>query len=463
MNNWLAALLGLTLLRLILAATIPLSPDETYYWLWSVNLQPGYYDHPPMVAFWIRAGTALFGPTPLGVRLLGPAAAAFGSVMLWRAGEDMFPKRHAGLLAAALLNATLMLGAGSIIMTPDTPLLFFWIAGIAATGRWLATRDGRWWLALGGAAGCALLAKYTALLFIAAIFFWLISRREGREVLKAPWPWLGVLLAALVFAPNIAWNEGHGWISYLKQGSRVWHFDLSRSVQFLLELAGGQILLATPAVFALAAFGLWRLRRVRAAGPALLLWLTLLPAAVFLEHVVSGRVQANWPAVIYPAACLAAAALPEAILLTWARPALGLGFAVTLFAYAQALAAPFPVPAAADPTALQLSGWQALADKIAVARPGFVTADDYATASELAYTMPPGIPVAGMGERWQYLGMANFSPPEGATGIMITRRRDTPCTDQIGSVTRQRGADMIATYRICRMEAGPGLAVLPRP
>ena len=53
----LVALAVLTLLRLALAARLPLAPDEAYYFLWSRHLQAGYFDHPPMVALWIRAGT----------------------------------------------------------------------------------------------------------------------------------------------------------------------------------------------------------------------------------------------------------------------------------------------------------------------------------------------------------------------------------------------------------------------
>jgi len=39
-------------LRLVVAASIPLVPDEAYYWVWSRALAPGYPDHPPMVALW---------------------------------------------------------------------------------------------------------------------------------------------------------------------------------------------------------------------------------------------------------------------------------------------------------------------------------------------------------------------------------------------------------------------------
>jgi 4-amino-4-deoxy-L-arabinose transferase-like glycosyltransferase len=164
----LAALLALTALRLSLAATLQLAPDEAYYFLWSTHLQAGYFDHPPMVALWIKAGTALCGNTALGVRLLGPISAALGSLLLWDAGDRLIPNRHAGLVAALLLNATLMVGAGAIIMTPDTPLLFFWSCGLAALARLVASGNRRWWLAVGLAAGGMLLSKYTAALFIAA-------------------------------------------------------------------------------------------------------------------------------------------------------------------------------------------------------------------------------------------------------------------------------------------------------
>jgi 4-amino-4-deoxy-L-arabinose transferase-like glycosyltransferase len=462
-NSWALALAGLTLIRLYLAAVLPLSPDEAYYFLWSLHLQPGYFDHPPMVALWIRAGTMLLGPTPLGVRLLGPLAAAAGSLLLWRAGEDFFPRRHAGILAAALLNATLMLGAGSVIMTPDTPLLFFWIAALAALARLLATGDNRWWLGIGAGAGAALLSKYTAGLLLAGVFFWLLGQPAGRRALCTPWPWAAALLAAALFAPNVYWNAAHGWVSYLKQGSRAAQFAPARAAQFLAELLAGQVALATPLIFGLAAAGLWRLRRSRDSAASLLLWLTLPPVAVFLQHVVADRVQANWPAIIYPAACLAAARLPAKPLLAWARPALGLGLAITMFAYAQALAAPFPIPAARDPAALQLAGWQPLAAAVAALNPAFITGDDYATIAELAFYGPPAVPVAAFGPRWQYFGMAPATALAGTTGILVTRRADANCPAVLGTLTRQRGAGVIATYRLCRVSPPADLVLLPRP
>ncbi len=463
MNFWLAALAALTILRLVLAATIPLTPDETYYWIWSVNLQPGYFDHPPMVAYWIRAGTTIFGDNPLGIRVLGPVAAAAGSVLLWDAGEHFFPKRHAGLIAAALFNATIILSVGSIIMTPDTPLVFFWTACLAALGRLQDGRAPHWWLAIGAAVGAAMLSKYTALLLAAGIFCWLVTRPEGRAQLRQPWPWAGLALAAAIFAPDFYWNATHGWVSFFKQGGRIEGFDPSRSAGFLAELLGGQFALITPIAAVLAAAGLWRLRKNPEPAPRLMLWLTLLPAAIFLEHTMTGRVEANWPAIILPTAFLAAACVAEPILARWLRPALGLGFGVSLLVYAQAIAAPFAIPAGSDPTALQLIGWQGWADNIAARNPVFLTSDEYAVAAELAFNTPENVPVTGFGARWHDFDLPPANSPTGAIGILVTRRTDTPCPDLAGMAYRRRDGEIIAQYRICKFAVVPGMVLLPHP
>lgn len=454
----LAALLALTLLRLVLAATFNLTPDETYYFTWAKHLQPGYLDHPPMVALWIRAGVSLCGDNALGVRLLGPISALLGSLALYDAGNRILPSQRFGLAAAALLNATLMLGAGSILMTPDTPLLFFWTMGLWALARLVQSGNPSWWLAAGLAAGLMLLSKYTGLLFLAGAGLWAIFTPAIRPQLRRFWPWLGIALALLIFSPNLAWNAGHDWASYLKQGGRVDGFDAARALQFLGELIGGQFLLLTPLIAWLAITGFWRMRKNPSPAARLLLWLTLPPVLIFLEHVLTDRVQANWLAILYPAACLAAASLPS----RWLRPALALGFGLTALAYAQAVAAPFPLSAKRDPTALQMAGWQDFAAQAAATHPAFLTSDDYATASALAFYAPKTVPVTAAGRRWRYFGWPDVAANNEA-GLLVTRRAGTPCLDEIGSVTRMRAGQPVMRYRLCRIPA-PALAKeFPRP
>jgi 4-amino-4-deoxy-L-arabinose transferase-like glycosyltransferase len=459
-----AALLALTALRLVLAAVLPLTPDENYYFLWAQHLQPGYFDHPPMVALWIKAGTMLCGNTALGVRLLGPLTAALGSVLLWDAAEQLAPGR--GLITVLLMNATLMIGGGAIIMTPDTPVLFFWIAGLAACARLITSGNPRWWLGIGVAAGAMLLSKYTGLLFIVAAFLWLVTDRQRRSWLVTPWPWAAAALALALFAPNIAWNAGHGWVSYLKQGGREAAFNPARAGQYFIELVVGQTALCTPLIAGLVVAGLWRLRDDRSPGARLLFWLTLVPAVVLLEHVLSDRVQSNWVAIVYPGACLAAAMLPPAILRRWLKPAAGLGAVLTVLVYVQAVAAPIPLPARVDTVGEQLAGWREFAGAAMAGHPDFVTTDDYATMAVLAVDGPPGVTVAGFYDqwvpRWGYFAYPPAVAP-GAVGVMVTRHPQTPCPELLGTVTRHRGAEVFATYRLCRFTAPAAGVVLPRP
>ncbi len=458
MKAALAALAALTALRLVLAAVLPLTPDEAYYFTWSRHLQAGYLDHPPMVALWIRLGTALLGNTPLGIRLLGPLAAALGSLALYDAGNRLLPGQRLGLRAAALMNATLMLGAGCILMTPDTPLLFFWTLGVWALARLVESRNARWWLAAGGIAGLMLFSKYTAALFLAGAGLWAIFSPAIRPQLRAIWPWAGIALAFLLFAPDIAWNATHGWASYLKQGGREDGFDPARTLQFFGELAGGQALLFTPLIAILAVRGLWRLRYDTAPGARLLLWLSLLPASVFLEYVLKGRVQGNWVAILYPTACLAAATAPP----RWVRPALALGFALTALVYAQVLTGFAPIPAKRDTSALQMAGWKSFAAQAAASHPAFLTSDDYATAAALAFYAPKDVPVLGFTPRWGYFNWP-VAAAQGKTGLLITRRTSTPCPDEVGSIVRQRGDAPVMTYKICRFTAQTPGKTLPRP
>src|SRR3981189_1204486 len=76
-RQWLAVaalIAALTAMRLIYASVMDLRTDEAYYWTWSKENVLSYLDHPPMIAWFIRFGTAVFGDTNLGVRFAGVLA-----------------------------------------------------------------------------------------------------------------------------------------------------------------------------------------------------------------------------------------------------------------------------------------------------------------------------------------------------------------------------------------------------
>jgi len=468
-----AALVLLTIVRLALAASLPLAPDEAYYWVWSRALAAGYFDHPPMVALWIRAGTWVVGDTVLGVRLLGPLSAALGSLALWDAANRLLPGGNAGLIAVLLVNATVLVGAGAILATPDSPLLFFWMLGLWAMARIIAGGSGAWWLAAGLFVGLAVASKYTAVLLGLGIAMWLLV--AGRAWLRRPAPYAGAALAWATVAPVLWWNATHGWASFLRQGGRVGAWTPERAPQYLAELLGGQMALATPLIFllliagiALAVRSAWHSRDP---GWSLLAFLTMIPALVFVQHAFGDRVQANWPAIVYPAAAVAAAGLNGRF---WQRllfPAIALGLLMTAAVYVQAAFAPLSLPAKRDPIALQTSGWKDLAAAVDLARrrsgAGFVAADNYGVAAELAWTLPRNIPVIAVGPRWSSFNLpaAEF---DGIPGLLVEPAgRAAPAWSAarpIGIAVRKQKGVVIRRYRLYRAvpDHAPSAAVLPR-
>src|SRR5437764_136734 len=116
-------ILALMALRLVSAAYTPLTFDEAYYWTWSKHLAGGYYDHPPMVALVIRLGTIIAGDTELGVRLVSILLALPMSFAVYRAAAILFGGMRLAATATILLNVTLMAAVGTMIVTPDAPVL----------------------------------------------------------------------------------------------------------------------------------------------------------------------------------------------------------------------------------------------------------------------------------------------------------------------------------------------------
>ena len=463
----------LTLLRLIVAAVAPLAPDEAYYWVWSHALAAGYVDHPPMVALWIKAGTMLAGQNALGVRLLGPLAAAVASWMLFDAARVLFPDTGAGIAAVMLLNATLLLGVGTVIMTPDSPLLFFWTAALWAMVRVAAGGAGVWWLAAGLFSGLALESKYTALLLWIGVGLWVLLVPAVRPWLRRWQPWAACLIGLGLFAPVLAWNAAHGWASFARQGGRVEDWRPARAAGFLAELVGGQIGLATPLVWVLCMIALvvavrrsWAGRDV---GWSLLAALSVPPVLVFVQHAFGDRVQGNWPAIIYPALAVGAGGL--ALRRRWWVGASAVGFAITALAYAQATSGLLPLPPRLDPIAIRLDGWGAVARQVATlgeaANAGYVAADSYAVASELAWWMPPAVPVVATGERWRLTTLSQ-APIAGQTGLLVGDAGRVPDAavwtdvERIGTATRPGAPGRgFAVYRVAAVQGGGYLVVLP--
>jgi 4-amino-4-deoxy-L-arabinose transferase-like glycosyltransferase len=398
-------------LRALAFSATELYSDEAYYWLWSLRPAAGYYDHPPLVA-WLIALTAPLARGELGVRLAflvaGALTVVFAALLARELALSPSPPRgerdgargsggeapgadartvilHAALLTAA---APLLSIIGAMAL-PDAPVAAAYTAALWLLARARGTR----WLWAGAAVGVALLAKYTAALLAPALLFLVLWDGELRRELRTPWPWLGALLATAMFLPCLLWNARHDWVSIRFQLGHG--FNGNATLGSFVEYVAGQLAGAGPVALAGGALLLLRSRgsaekRVAAA--------TLLPLLVTTWSALRGKVEANWPALAYPALCAAAA-----VALARLRPRVARALVLGSVALTAALLAVFaaeqrhPRLLAGTPVIERFHGWRALAAQArslqarACGEVGcdalqpFVVSANYQYAAELAY------------------------------------------------------------------------------
>jgi len=189
---------------------LPLLPDEAYYWDWSRRLALGYFDHPFIAALVIHATTAIGGVTPAAARA-GMVVFGLGTVVLAYRLATLLGGRLAGWLALIAAATCPLYALLSLYAAPDGPMLFLWAATVYAVTRAVMTNRGRYWYLAGLMWGLALLSKYVAILLAPSILLYLVLFQRGW--LRRREPYLGSLIALLVFSPNLWWNARHDWVT----------------------------------------------------------------------------------------------------------------------------------------------------------------------------------------------------------------------------------------------------------
>ncbi len=240
---------SLFLFRVFSAWIVELSPQEAYYWNYAMHPAFSYYDHPPMVAWVIRAGTLFLGNTELGVRLGGLFLSLGSTWIVYLLGRLWFSRR-AGLWAALLFHLIPLYFVYGLIITPDVPLIFFWLMTLYLISISLLN-DKEWgWYLAGIFFGLSMLSKYTAAFLILSTLLFLLVDRHYRHWLWRKGPYVALFIAFLIFSPVVIWNYQHDWISFGFQFTeRLKENNVDPIIGFL-EFLGVQIGVLFPTLFA---------------------------------------------------------------------------------------------------------------------------------------------------------------------------------------------------------------------
>lgn len=424
--------IGISLiLRLAYVASdvIQLSEDEAYQWVWSKHLALSYYSKPPLIAYGQWLGTHIWGDNAFGVRFFSPLLAAIGGALLLR-----FIAKNASARAAFILllatTTTLLTSAGSVLFTVDPLSVLFWIAAMIAGWRAMeASSRISDWLFVGLWTGLGFLSKYTALFQLACWGTFFLLYPPARRHLRAPGPYLALLVLLSCATPVLLWNAQHAWITVRHVADdagvgKAWSPGI-------FEFLGAEVALLNPVFFfgtVWACMAFWdKPNPARGKGgrasltqapsapyqqkkrSVLMLFLFSMGAPVFLIYLalsLQSEVKPNWiaPAVL-PLFCLAAVyweerwRLGEAAGFTrWFLAGLFLGGLMVAFALNTDIirkVSGYSLPPRIDPHR-RVRGWDVTAKVVGEARrnleregrPVFIIGNHYGITSQICFYLP---------------------------------------------------------------------------
>jgi len=277
-------------LKISLAALLPLTADEAYYWMWSHNLQLSYFDHPPFVAWLFYLGHWL---EPFG-NLIRLPTVILGHLTYWvwyLILKPRFPWGEYRYWYILALTSPLV-GIGAIVGTPDVPLLFFWSLSIYFFLKALKDQLAIQYLLLGSSLGLGFCSKYHIVLFVPLVLLFLLKENLLKTVAKKNI--FLIFISGLFFSmPVVLWNIQNDFASFRFQidhglGSSTWSPDWTLGYVF------AEILLLSPLVFYSA------LKSDPSSEYKALRYLAWGPLIFFFLSSFRGNVELNWPNVAFP-------------------------------------------------------------------------------------------------------------------------------------------------------------------
>lgn len=287
---------GFLFFKLFVSALIPLSQDETYYWIWSKYPQLSYFDHPAMVS-WLMSLGHIF--EPLGHAVRWPAV-LMGHITLYiwiKILKNLNVSFDKISIWMWLTLTAPLLGLGSIIVTPDLPVIFFWSLSLLFTQKIMSQNLLKYYALLGVSLGLGFCSKYHIVLFVPCLLLYLLFSAEIIKI-RIRGVCLTILCGIIFSLPVLIWNYQNDFVSFKFQlnhglGEKNWS-----PIWTLGYLVGQALLLFPTSIWAAA----------KSYKNKFLAVFSFFPLLFFFISSFKGIVEVNWPIVAYPS-FLAMAAL----------------------------------------------------------------------------------------------------------------------------------------------------------
>ena len=240
--------LAFTIVRIILSSFLNLGNDESYYLTYAKQLQINYFDHPPIVAIWIKFFTANLALEDhlFFVRLGSFIGCALSSYFIYKAIRNISTAK-AAFTGVFLYNisfyATITAG---LFIFPDTPQMVFWTGAMYFITQILKNdKQLMPWIFFGVCAGLSIMSKVHAVFLWSGVFLYALFYK--RTWFSNKGFYLAATITALIVSPILIWNIQNDFITFRFHGERV---EVKESTGFntigLVREIVGQLIVNNP-------------------------------------------------------------------------------------------------------------------------------------------------------------------------------------------------------------------------
>ena len=274
-------------INLLQAIFTGLHSDESYYWMYSQNLDWGYFDHPPMVALFIYIGHVIL-PGEIGVRLL---IVLFSTVTFALILNELNERKDFFFVTLFILSFPLIhTHISGFLAIPDNPLLFFVLIFLFLYKKFLEKPGWINSVLLGIVITAMIYSKYHAFLVIG---FTLLS---NLKLFKNKFFYLVILVSAILLVPHAIWQYTNGFPTFkyhLVERAKPFQF------KYIFPYLSGVLLVSGPLSGILV---FWKLQKLKIQNQFQRALIFNIVGFIVLFFILSfkNRIEMHWLAAIVP-------------------------------------------------------------------------------------------------------------------------------------------------------------------
>ncbi len=274
--------------------TFNLFGDEAQYWLWSKNIDFGYFSKPPFLSWIIRVYTEILGSSFVSLKLLPSLVYLLIAWSIYNLLINAGLNKKNSLAGCLIFLFIPAVSFSSFIISTDLFLLLFWTLSLNQLIKINIEQGLKNFMLLGIFLGLAFLSKYAAVYFVICLIVLILLDQRFRKVFLDNLSGFSLTFLSMfiIIVPNIIWNFNNDWIT-LQHTSDNANFanieiDFIRGLEFLFI----QVLMLGPFIVLGGLFGSNKWDNIQ----KIFLIFSIPIILIVLAEAIIVRANANWTA-----------------------------------------------------------------------------------------------------------------------------------------------------------------------